>query len=93
MQDREETILVEYGKADFGQRLQMFLTYRELRHQFIDIDRGETPLKQPALDVPLKLGEPCRRVVRKLGSALNSLIRLIKKIGPLACGISKAGLP
>jgi hypothetical protein len=41
-----KTIMEKYSNAEGGQRLFMFLTYRDLREEFTAIDMTETPPRE-----------------------------------------------
>jgi len=41
MQWTTSDLLDDYRHADFSKRLHLYLYYRELRHEFIEIDRNE----------------------------------------------------
>ena len=43
MQRTTGDLLDDYRRADFSKRLHLYLQYRELRHEFIEIDRNELP--------------------------------------------------
>ena len=45
MQWTTSDFLNDYRHADFSKRLHLYLQYRELRHEFIEIDRNEIPQK------------------------------------------------
>jgi hypothetical protein len=39
----EESIIAEYREGGFGKRLDLYLGYRSLRKEFLEIDRSEIP--------------------------------------------------
>ena len=43
-----KTIMEKYAAADLGERLSLFLTYRDLREEFATIDRAETLRRERA---------------------------------------------
>jgi hypothetical protein len=39
----ENSIIAEYREGDFGTRLNLYLGYRSLRKEFLEVDRSEIP--------------------------------------------------
>jgi hypothetical protein len=39
----EKSIIADYREGDFGKRLNLYLGYRSLRKEFLEIDRSEIP--------------------------------------------------
>jgi hypothetical protein len=39
----ENSIIAEYREGDFGKRLNLYLGYRSLRREFLEVDRREIP--------------------------------------------------
>jgi len=74
MQWTTSDLLDDYRHADFSKRLHLYLQYREVRHEFIEIDRNELP--------PATLGSKpaCKRLPRSRNRAFLWLIpRFVKK--------------
>ncbi len=63
MQWTTRDLLDDYRHADFSKRLHLYLQYRELRHEFIEIDRNELS--------PATLGSKpeCKRLPRSRNRA------------------------
>ena len=78
MKNNMEDIVVEYRKADLQKRLHLFLTYRDLRSDFMDLEKKERPLRYPAASMSLKSPGVCQRLFTRLAGALNSVISLRK---------------
>lgn len=55
MNGKAESLLEDYRQADFNKRLHLFLEYRELRTEFMQIEQGASASGQCAVkpsDVP-----------------------------------------
>jgi hypothetical protein len=76
MKNNMEDIIVEYKKADLQGRLNLFLTYRDLRRDFMDLEKKERPIHYPATCMSFKSPGVCQRLFTRLAGALNSVISL-----------------
>lgn len=72
--DRLEGIEAEYREGDMQRRLHLFLTYRDLRQSFMDIDAQESRMKGPVRDGAARSPGRCRRAIRKAAFAFGHLL-------------------
>jgi hypothetical protein len=70
MKSNMEDISVEYRKADLQKRLHLFLTYRDLRSDFMELEKKERPLRYPAASMSFTSPGVCRRLFTRLAGAL-----------------------
>ena len=76
MNDHTARILGEYAKGNQTQRLHLFLTYRDLRPHFMDLEKRDEPLHYPMVRDSLKSTGVCRRLFTRMAGAFNSFISL-----------------
>ena len=74
MKNNTEDIVVDYKRADLRRRLDLFLTYRDLRQQFMDLEKKERPKHYPAASLSFTSPGVCRRLFTRLAGALHSVI-------------------
>lgn len=65
-----QSIIEEYHNADFEKRVYLFLSYRSLRDEFLEIDLSETSVG--------RLAKPTKNIFRMCGNWGNSLINALK---------------
>ncbi len=68
MEENYDRIISEYGDADFSQRLDMYVQFRELRSEFIQIDRDE-----PNNDPDSLFTWPGNSLSEKVSAVINSV--------------------
>ncbi len=76
MNDHTARILCEYIEGDQTQRLHLFLTYRDLRPQFMDLEKRDSPLHYPVASMSFKSTGVCRRLFTRMAGAFSSFISL-----------------
>ncbi|MGD9383449.1 MAG: hypothetical protein PVH55_05315 [Desulfobacterales bacterium] len=69
MKDNKK-IIEEYRNADFEKRLYLFLSYRSLRDEFLEIDQSDTSVEFSAKPVKIKC-RMCRNWGQRLISAFK----------------------
>lgn len=76
-------IISEYGDADFSQRLDMYVQFRELRSEFIQIDRDDLNTDPDSI-----FKWPGNSLSEKVSAVINSVAVSAKK---LVCPASAQG--
>jgi hypothetical protein len=74
MKDHIGNILDEYIKGNQTRRLHLFLTHRDLRRQFMDLEKKEKLMSQKDPQTSAKSAGTYRTLFRRLATALNILI-------------------
>ena len=76
-----EKILESYQKADFNKRLNLFLEYRHLRKEFMEIELEEKPKEYlPAMEENIAIIDQLRIIFSSINRKISTSLSLNNKL-------------